>query len=191
MHNKFLLITVLFNIFIVIFSYDIAYGQEREESISIPLPKLGTSDSVQNNISSPQDVPPITKNSSFPSLFFTYWQHEAILDAKSSRGHVRPPTEAELKAMENGEESLIEKPDPGPREISLGGIVYEGENNWTIWLNDKRITPKAIPKEILDLRVFKEYIEVKWLDEFSSQIFPIRLRAHERFNLDMRIFLPG
>lgn len=125
----------------------------------------------------------------FPSLFFTYWQHEAIREAKNSRGFVKPPTQEELDAIGlEGEDNVT---DHGVRELALGGIVYEGTNKWTIWLNETRITPNAIPKEVLDLQVFKDYIEVKWLDEATNQIFPIRLRAHERFNLDMRIFLPG
>ncbi len=123
-----------------------------------------------------------------PSLFFTYWQHQAILDAKNSRGVVRPPTQAELEAMENGEDF---KPDPGIREISLGGIVYKGDKDWTIWLNGQRVTPVAVPKEVLDLRVYEEHVEVKWLDEYTNKVFPIRLKAHQRFNLDTRIFLSG
>lgn len=123
-----------------------------------------------------------------PSLFFTYWQHQAILDAKNSRGVVRPPTQAELDAMENGEDF---KPDPGIREISLGGIVYKADKDWTIWLNGQRVTPSAVPKEVLDLRVHKNYVEVKWLDEYTNRVYPIRIRAHQRFNLDTRIFLSG
>ena len=119
------------------------------------------------------------------SLFFTYWQSRAIEDAKKSKGKglVRPPTPEEL-----GEEI---KPEPGERDIRLGGIVFTTENDWTIWLNGQRVTPKAIPKEVLDLRVYEEYIEIKWIDEYTNQIFPLRLRAHQRFNLDSRIFLPG
>ena len=119
------------------------------------------------------------------SLFFTYWQSRAIDDAKKSKGQglVRPPTPEEL-----GEEV---KPEPGEREIRLGGIVYTDEGDWTIWLNEQRVTPKAIPKEVLDLKVYKEYIEIKWIDEYTNQIFPLRLRAHQRFNIDSRIFLPG
>ena len=123
-----------------------------------------------------------------PSLFFTYWQHQSIIDAKNSHGKVRPPTEAELKALTN--ESNV-KPDPERRYVSLGGIVYKAENDWTIWLNGQRVTPDAVPKEVMDLRVFEDYIEVKWLDEYTNSIFPLRLRAHQRFNMDMRIFLPG
>lgn len=140
-------------------------------------------------ISKPQPMQSTNENQ-YPSLFFTYWQHQAIMDAKSSRGHVRPPTPEELEALKNGSDEDI-KPDPGPRELALGGIVFKGSDDWTIWLNEQRITPKAIPKEIIDLQVFKNYVEVKWHDEFTGRIYPVRLRAHERFNLDMRIYLPG
>lgn len=123
-----------------------------------------------------------------PSLFFTYWQHQSIIDAKNSHGRVRPPTKAELAALESGEDF---KPDPGRRDISLGGIVYNNEDDWTIWLNGLRVQPDAIPKEVLSLVVFKDYIEVKWHDKYTNKIYPLRLRSHQRFNMDMRIFLPG
>lgn len=121
-----------------------------------------------------------------PSLFFTYWQHEAILDAKKARGRARPPGQSEFNGFDDEE-----KVKPKNRDVSLSGIVYVNPNDWTIWLNGKRVTPHAIPEEIMDIQVYKEYIEVKWLDEYTNQIFPIRLRAHQRFNLDTRIFLPG
>jgi len=123
-----------------------------------------------------------------PSLFFTYWQHQSIIDAKKSHGIVRPPTDAELKALEDGENLDF---DPERRYVTLGGIVYKGDDDWTIWLNGERVTPSAVPKEVMDLQVYKDYIEVKWLDEYTNSIFPLRLRAHQRFNMDMRIFLPG
>ena len=122
------------------------------------------------------------------SLFFTYWQHQSIIDAKNSHGRVRPPTKAELAALESGEDF---KPDPGRRDISLGGIVYNNDDDWTIWLNGLRVQPDAIPKEVLSLEVFKDYIEVKWHDKYTNKIYPLRLRSHQRFNMDMRIFLPG
>jgi hypothetical protein len=129
--------------------------------------------------------PPLYRRIS--SLFFTYWQHEAIRDAKNSRGLARPPTEAELKAAEDAGP----KTKPEDRDIRLGGIVYTGPKDWTIWLNEQRVTPDAIPPQVLDLRVYKHHIEIKWLDEYTNSVFPLRLRAHERFNLDTRIFLPG
>lgn len=124
---------------------------------------------------------------SMPSMFYTYWEHQALQDAKRTRGSVRPPTKAELEA--GAEQGM--KPPPEEREITLGGIVYASGQEWTIWLNGQRVTPKAVPSEALDLRVFKEYIEIKWFDSYTNQIFPLRLRPHQRFNMDSRIFLPG
>ncbi len=122
------------------------------------------------------------------SLFFTYWQYQSIQDSKSVRGVVRPPTEAELAAIERGDDI---KPKPSERYLSLAGIVYTNDDDWTIWFNSKRVTPDAVPPEVLDLKVYKDYIELKWFDDYTNQVFPIRLKSHQRFNMDQRIFLPG
>ena len=127
-----------------------------------------------------------------PSILFTYWEHTAIKDAKRARGLVRPPTEEELaRELRNGPQDYNVKPPPEERDISLGGIVYVARGDWTIWLNGQRVTPTAIPEEVMDLKVFNEYVEFKWFDTYTNQIFPIRLRPHQRFNIDTRIFLPG
>lgn len=120
-----------------------------------------------------------------PSLFFTYWQHDAIDKAKNAKGKTRAPSAYEMD--EDNEKNI----QPGDREIIINGIVFNSTNDWTVWLNGKRITPEALPKEVLDFRVRGDYVEFKWLDEYTNQIFPLRMRAHERFNLDMKMFLPG
>ncbi len=125
-----------------------------------------------------------------PSLLFTYWEHTAITDAKKSVGETREVSEEEWRNI-GGEGEQVTKPPPEEREIKLEGIVFVRHGDWTIWLNGKRVTPDAIPHEVTDLKVFKEYIEMKWFDNYTNQIFPIRLRPHQRFNIDTRIFLPG
>lgn len=127
----------------------------------------------------------------YQSLVFTHWEHVAINDARKSVGMVRPPTEAELTRDLKTREDEKVKPPPEKRYVTLSGIVYKAPEDWTIWLNEQRVTPEALPKEVLDLKVFKSYIEVKWFDEYTNQIFPIRLRPHQRFHVDTRIFLPG
>lgn len=120
------------------------------------------------------------------TIFFTLWQHKLLLEAKRLFT-TRPPSESELS-----EDSSSSGPrDPGIREIKLGGILYAGSGNWIVWLNGLRVTPEAIPKEVMDIKVHADYVELKWYDAFSNLIFPIRLQAHQRFNLDSRIFLPG
>ena len=136
---------------------------------------------------------PQYKPENMPSVLFMFWEHSAIKDAKRARGVARPPTEDEL-AREIGRKQQIEqrvKPPPEARDITLGGIVYRASSDWTIWLNGKRVTPDALPEEVIDIRVFNEYIELKWYDDWTNQIFPIRMKAHQRFNIDTRIFLPG
>lgn len=113
-----------------------------------------------------------------PSLFFTVWEHDLIIDARRGLTTRMPGTDDGVPAA-------------GPRDLALGGIVYRNGKDWTIWLNSLRISPNAIPEEVLDLKVYKDYVELEWFDASTNQIFPIRLRAHQRFNLDTRMFLPG
>lgn len=145
-----------------------------------------------------KDMPkfdPIKKTydlSKIQSLFFTLKQNQAIQNAKADRqrnGVVRPLSQQELNELESGE--LYESEQTFVREVSLGGIVYNGEKDWTIWLNEQRVTPDAVPKEVISLKVSKDFIELRWFDEKTDNVFPIRLRAHQRFNLDARIFLTG
>lgn len=112
-----------------------------------------------------------------PSLFFSIWEHDLVRDAR--RG---------LNTRDASDDGVDIS---APRDISLGGIVYAGKADWTIWLNNVRISPTRIPTEVMDLKVFRDYIELEWFDATTNQIFPIRLRPHQRFNLDTRIFLPG
>lgn len=126
---------------------------------------------------------PLGNIGDMPTLFFTMWQHALLQEAKIGL-LTRAPTQSELDS---------DNPNnvKGIREISLGGIVFDTSKKWTIWLNGQRVTPDALPKEIIDLKVKEDFIELKWFDSFSNQIYPIRLGAHQRFNLDTRIFLPG
>lgn len=114
-----------------------------------------------------------------PSLFFSRWEHDLIADARLGLTSSGPIPVA------------IDGSDPGLRDITLSGIVFRSSSDWTVWLNNVRVTPGAIPPEVIDIKVYKEYIELEWFDRSKNLIYPIRLRAHQRFNLDTRMFLPG
>ena len=137
------------------------------------------------------DIAPV----SIPSLLFNYWEQTAIMEAKKSAesvGLTRGVTETEIQqAMNDPLDQELTRPPPESRNISLGGILFTSENEWTIWLNGSRVTPDALPEEVIDLRVYKHHIDMKWQDRYTRRLYPIRLRAHQRFNLDSRIFLPG
>ena len=115
------------------------------------------------------------------TLFFKEREHALLQDARSGLSVIVPEElqeEQKLQAVQREEEeaqSKIEVVRPkGLREISLAGILYVSGQDWTLWLNGQRVTPKAIPKEIKQLKVYKDYVEIQWFDAYTNQIFPIR-----------------
>ena len=124
-----------------------------------------------------------------PSLFFTPRAMALLNDAR--RGLVsRSATDFEIdqagRAAMDGQ-----PPARGLRELSVGGIIYTAANDWTVWLNGQKITPDRLPPEILDIQVQKNHVRLRWYDAYTNQIFPIKIKTQQRFNLDTRIFLPG
>jgi hypothetical protein len=141
------------------------------------------------------DGKPVFRPEEYASLVFTFWEQDAIELARRAAngdGDTRGVTDYEIKESQKRDD-LTEKikPPPEQREIRLAGILFNEKDSWTIWLNEKRVTPEALPKEVIDLKVYKSYIEFKWFDDYTNRIYPIRLRPHQRFNIDTRIFLPG
>ncbi|MGE4314491.1 MAG: hypothetical protein AB7E85_09530 [Pseudobdellovibrionaceae bacterium] len=131
----------------------------------------------------------------FPSLLFLPGEHSSLEAAKATFV-ARPVTpdevEDSLKDGLDGEDGtggpqLV----PAIREISLGGIMYNAPDDWIIWLNKEKITPEALPEEVMGVDVHKDYVELRWFDKQTNKIFPVRLRPNQRFNLDALLFLPG
>ena len=126
-------------------------------------------------------------NPATKSILFTGQEFSALREARNYTGAVRP-----LDSFENfEEEEVLQLPPQDQRFITLGGILYKSGKAWTIWLNGQRVTPDALPEEVLDLRVFKNYVEMRWYDVYTKRIIPVRLRTNQRFHMDARIFLPG
>ncbi len=124
----------------------------------------------------------------FPSLLFLPSEY-AMLTAARANFVEQVPDEAQADEVEDllPDEILQDI----KREIKLGGIVYAGPDNWIVWINGQRVTPKALPEEVKGIKVRKEYVELQWEDKKTNTVFPIRLRPNQRFNLDARMFLPG
>ncbi|NCC22974.1 MAG: hypothetical protein EOM26_11030 [Alphaproteobacteria bacterium] len=126
-----------------------------------------------------------------PSLFFTPWTQTLIREYRSLPKGGKPPVDP--RPIDGGSVGVAgDSGGPsGPREISLGGIAWVNQKQWTIWFNGQRVTPKGLPENVHDFSVTKDYIDVLWYDPSTNIVYPIRLRPHQRFNLDSRIFLPG
>jgi len=131
----------------------------------------------------------IYSRSNVPSLFFTSQQHALLREARVGF-NTRVPTMQDYGDPGDPNDPNY-RPPVAMRELALSGILFNSDNDWTIYLNKHRITPDNLPVEIVDIKVFKDYIELRWFDQVSNQIYPIRLRPNQRFNLDARVFLPG
>lgn len=184
---------VVFALFSVV---GLVYAQEAPSS-SLPNPAASPASTPPVEVAAPGGVysalPPrewLVDPERLNSLFFSTWT-KTLLDEARRGLKARAPTASELAAGLSSGLDVEEKIDPGIREISLSGIVYADSTDWTVWLNGQRVRQDAMPAEILDLRVFRTYVDLKWFDAYTNQVFPIRLRPHQRFNLDSRIFLPG
>lgn len=117
----------------------------------------------------------------FPSLFLTPNEQSLIREARAGF-NTSDPTK-----VDDPMGGILQ----GSRELILGGVAYSSRADWTIWLNGQKITPKNLPPEILDIAVYKDHIRLKWIDSSTNQIFPVKLRSNQRFNMDTRMFLPG
>ncbi len=112
------------------------------------------------------------------SLFFL--PNEVIAVMQARRGILQSKSSYEDNPTESG-----------PRYISLAGISYIDSNDWTIWLNDEKITPNNIPERVIDLVVHKDYINIKWHDVIKQRVVVFTLKPHQRFHLDTGLLLPG
>lgn len=117
------------------------------------------------------------------SVFFTDEEYGLLMEALEGF-RSKDATQQDVNSAKT------EEYKPAPRDITLAGLVYVNGFDWTLWLNNYQVKPDAIPDEVLDLKVFSEYVELQWYDSQTNQIFPLRLRPHQRFNLDAKIFLP-
>lgn len=125
-----------------------------------------------------------------PSMFFTPAQQTLLSSARQGFNNALPSDEdmAGLAATDpNATEEII----PSVTEISLGGILFNGDESWVIWLNGARTTKETLPKQIIDIQVGADYIQLKWFDEATNQIFPVRLRPNQKFDITKKVFLPA
>lgn len=159
-------------------------AETSEEALLDPNLYVGIQEAYQHHAALRQ---PEVQPQDLKTVFFTLWQHKLLEEQRRLGVVTRGATPQELQASNTAPENRVR----GIRELSLGGIVYASGEDWVVWLNGQRVTPEAVPKQIIDIQVKNDYIELKWFDSWTNLIYPIRLRPHQRFNLDTRIFLPG
>lgn len=151
----------------------------QDTGLPVPATPVALTDGPAQRAYNPLVMQETIRVSDLHSLFFSPDALALIRDAQSGLNTL---------ATTNADGSPVE---PGIRELSLGGLVYNGAEDWTIWLNSRRITADTIPEQVFDLDVTGDYVDIKWYDRYTNRLYPVRLRPHERFHLDSRLFLVG
>lgn len=117
------------------------------------------------------------------SLFFSPNQIASIM--RANQGFIAPKEAYD-------EKNQSEKPvDSGPRILSLSGIMFQGPNDWIIWFNGHRVTPKNIPDRVMGLKVESNRIHLKWMDIGNQRVINLTLYPHQQYNIDTNVILPG
>jgi hypothetical protein len=132
--------------------------------------------------------PSDSEPSSVRPVLFTIEEYQLIEEARLVN---LPPEQGGAVTAETAKQ-IIER---GARDLFLSGILFHSSTDWTIWFNKERLTiednPKELPDEMKDLKVYSDHIEFNWFDAYTNKIYALKMRPHQRFNIDRRIFLPG
>lgn len=150
---------------------------------------MASSASAQNAAQNPAQN--IAQEPMRESVFFSLEELDLILQA--SAGALELDDESDdAKDGDAGKKDGQEQPvDRGRRVLTLSGVVYQSPNDWTIWLNGERVTPRNIPEYVRGLTVHTDHIRLRWFDRAENRIVNITLRPHQQYNLDLDTILPG
>ena len=102
------------------------------------------------------------------------------------------------KALENqrtpqaaGGGTAVASVIPPVRRIALSGVVYRAVNDWLIWINGQKVTPTVSLKEIVDIKVERERVHLKWFDIGLNGVIDITMRPNETYDIGTGVLLPG
>lgn len=154
---------------------DIMAGMESDIAPQIPIVNL-----------------PKVSASQVPPLFWNETELAIIDQVKKGVIQIAPMSEDAFEDLpQTAPQNMPNARYIAPRELTLSGLLYHSDDSWIIWLNGMRITPNKKPDELRNIRVEKEFVELKWYDAVTDKVYPVRLRPHQKFSIDLKTFLPG
>jgi hypothetical protein len=80
---------------------------------------------------------------------------------------------------------------PPVRRIILSGIVYKGQDNWIVWLNNQKLTPGNLLPEVVSMSVKEDRIDLEWYDIGLNDVIKIKMRPHQIYDIVTGVLLPG
>lgn len=87
--------------------------------------------------------------------------------------------------------SAAQQEIPQVRKITLSGVSYKAPNQWVVWINGQKIVPGLLLKEIVDIKVERDLVHLKWFDIGLNGVINITLRPHDTYDIVTGVLLPG
>lgn len=83
-------------------------------------------------------------------------------------------------------------PVPSIPTISLSGVVYHGPDDWIVWMNGEKVTPKNRLPEIIDIQVENSSrVNLKWYDVSRRKVISVTLRPRQTYDIATDTIWPG
>jgi len=115
------------------------------------------------------------------SLFFSPMDVAMIRQAMSGR----KPGAGNLPLMAVGPLIL---PD---RFIKISGVFYRSPNDWIVWMNGQKVTPKELLPEIVDIKVKNSsYVSLKWYDMGLRSVISVTMRPRQTYEITTGLIWP-
>ena len=81
---------------------------------------------------------------------------------------------------------------PPNRVINLSGVYYRSSKDWTVWMNGKKVTPKNLLPEIVDIKVdSSSHVRLRWYDNGLNKVIPVTLMPHQTYNITTGVTRSG
>ena len=144
----------------------------------------------------------VTDEVVFQSLLFTPDEINTVISTLNRRA--RSPASSNvgsgfiggplaIPGQEIDEESAAAKPYyppiPTKRVISVSGMIYRKPGDWIVWINGHKLVPGARLPELVDIKVERDRVHLKWFDIGMAKILTITLRPRQTYDITSGVLL--
>lgn len=145
----------------------------------------------------------VTDEVLFQSLIFTPEEINTVVATLNRRARTSPSNSANVGTGFVGGELVVPEdedsqepvvrpyypPIATKRIISVSGMIYRSPNDWIVWLNGHKLVPGARLPELVDIKVERERVHLKWFDIGMGKILTITLRPRQTYDITSGVLL--
>lgn len=177
-------------------------AQVVEEAAAPVIPNYDPRDYIPLSAIAPDGSVAVTDELVFQSLLFTPEEINAVVSTLN-RKPARSATSGNVgtgfvggelgTGVQEGEEGAEVKPYyppiPTKRIISVSGLLYRSPGDWIVWLNGHKLVPGSRLPELVDIRVERDRVHLKWFDIGMAKILSITLRPRQTYDITSGVML--